>query len=82
MTKPGLHDTEVEQNLKDAGCRRADIERCMERLDRGEVREAVGILNGHRDELLERIHRDEKRIDCLDYLIYRLSSQDKTEVRK
>lgn len=30
------------------------------------------MLSGHRDALLDRIHRDERRIDCLDYLIYRI----------
>ena len=35
------------------------------------------ILARHRRTLLDALHADEKRIDCLDYLIYKIEKQNK-----
>lgn len=38
----------------------------------GDVPEQLKLLSGQRDNLLERIHQEEKQIDCLDYLVYQI----------
>ena len=38
---------------------------------RGQLR----LLSAHRQQLLKRLHREEKRIDCLDYLVHQLRKQ-------
>lgn len=62
----------VLQNLRDAGCDARTIERFMELLQAGKITEELGLLDAHRSALLRRVHADEKRIDCLDYLIYQI----------
>lgn len=63
---------ETIQNLKDAGCDRETAERFMALEGTGDTQEQLRLLSVHRKQLLDRIHREEKRIDCLDYLVYQI----------
>ena len=63
---------ETIQNLKDAGCDRETAERFMALEGAGDIQEQLRLLSVHRKQLLDRIHREEKRIDCLDYLVYQI----------
>lgn len=63
----------VIQNLRDAGCSQDTIECCMVSLDCGEKAELLKQLEHHRKSLLHKVHEEEKRIDCLDYLVYQIS---------
>lgn len=62
----------VEQNLRDAGCPRALVEEFFN-LPRQE--DQLELLSRHRKELLEKIHQNEQRIQCLDYLVYRMEKE-------
>ena len=63
----------VIQNLRDAGCSQDMIECCMTSLDCGKKTELLKQLEDHRENLLRKVHEEEKRIDCLDYLVYQIS---------
>ncbi len=63
----------VIQNLRDAGCSPDTIQCCMASLDCGEKTELLKRLENHRERLLHKVHEEEKRIDCLDYLVYQIS---------
>ena len=69
----------VIQNLRDAGCSQTTISRFMECLKNGAEKEELQILSRHRKTLLDRIHREERKIDCLDYLVYQIE-QHKTTI--
>ena len=60
------------QNLKDAGCDPSAIAQFFNHLYKGEADSLMRLLTGHREELLNQIHKDERRIDCLDYLIHQI----------
>lgn len=62
----------VIQNLKDAGCSEEMIRTFLDCLKKGMVREQLDLLAVQRKTLLDRIHREQKKIDCLDYLIYQI----------
>lgn len=62
----------VIQNLKDAGCDAKMVERFIELGEEGNTKEQLNLLSRHRRQLLDRVHREEKRIDCLDYLVYQM----------
>ncbi|MCD8158816.1 MAG: hypothetical protein LUD77_07965 [Clostridiales bacterium] len=62
----------IYQNLIDAGCNKETTEKCMSCIGEKKVPETLKILARHRDSLLGSLHREQKRIDCLDFLIYRL----------
>lgn len=62
----------VTQNLKDAGCSKEVIEKFMDYFDENQKEGELELLQCHRDKLLEKIHKEESRISCLDYLIYQI----------
>ena len=62
----------VIQNLKDAGCSTGIIKDFMASFDGGDVIEQITLLEGHRKQLLNKVHKEEKRISCLDYLVYQI----------
>ena len=41
--------------------------------------ELMRVLSRHRRTLLDTLHQSEKRIDCLDYLVYTLEKQNKSK---
>ncbi|MCI9274444.1 MAG: hypothetical protein HFE39_10920 [Clostridiales bacterium] len=65
------------QTLKDAGCDSETIEEFMADLQKG--KEACGLkrLAAHRKKLLDSLHREQKCIDCLDYLVYQMKKTNK-----
>lgn len=66
------------QNLKDAGCTDEMVEKFMTLQNSDDAEQQIRLLSGHRKHLLEKLHREEKRIDCLDYLIYHMQKKNKT----
>lgn len=62
----------VIQNLKDAGCSEGLIDQFQECCRQGKEKEGIRLLRKHRDTLLDAMHREQKRIDCLDYLLYQM----------
>ena len=69
----GLTDEQLLlRNLKDAGCDDLTIERYLKRKKEGREREQMRLLSLHRASLLDRLHVNQRMIDCLDYLIYQM----------
>lgn len=60
----------VIQNLKDAGCDESTIEIFMDDIKNGKVDDGLKLLATHRRSLLDALHKDQKKIDCLDYLVF------------
>ncbi len=72
----------LEQNLEDAGCSNEIVKQFMELEDRGEEEKQLLLLSDHRKSLLDQLHREEKRIDCLDYLVYRIQKKQQNGSEK
>lgn len=62
----------VIQNLKDAGCEDDFIERFIFTLESSQDKEVFLLLRGWRNSLLDEIHSNQHKLDCLDYLIRKL----------
>ena len=62
----------VVANLADAGCDNEQIEQFMDLLKSGRKEAGLSLLAKHRRFLLDCYHADQKKIDCLDYLVYRM----------
>ena len=45
-------------------------------LTEGRSQEGIALLAQHRREILDCCHREQKKIDCLDYLVYSLKSKN------
>lgn len=74
-TNGNLYAYTVLQNLKDAGCTDEMVKKFMALQDSEDEEQQIRLLSGHRKHLLEKLHKDEKRIDCLDYLIYQMQNK-------
>ena len=68
------------ENLEDAGCGPEVTERFLALERSGQYREQLRLLSGHRRKLLDRLHREERRIDCLDYLVYQLEKPPRRRI--
>lgn len=60
------------QNLVDAGCSETEQMQFLQLEREGRRPEQLRLLRAHRAALLERLHADQRQIDCLDYLIYQM----------
>lgn len=69
--------SQVIQNLKDADCDSQTIEQFMEDLQKGKEASGLKRLAEHRKKLLDSLHKEQKCIDCLDYLVYQIKKAKK-----
>lgn len=73
MVERTKREQAVVANLMDAGCGNELIDQFMDLLKAGRKEAGLSLLAGHRRFLLDCYHADQKRIDCLDYLIYQMN---------
>ena len=59
-------------NLKDAGCDDKTIAAFLQYRQTNDQAKQMDLLKKHRNSLLDKIHEDQKAIDCLDYLLYKI----------
>ncbi len=64
------------ENLVDIGLDEEMISRCMRLKKEGKNKELLGTLQNSRRDLLDDIHGKQKELDCLDYLLHRLSKNE------
>lgn len=65
-------EEDVIQNLKDAGCGQEIIGHFMKCMEQDDLNSQLRLMKEHRKCLLDRVHEEEKKIDCLDYLVYQM----------
>ena len=73
-------DASMLENLMDAGCDEGMIERYREiPADDGQSgMELIRLLTPYRKALLDALHEDQAKLDCLDYLLFKLrNAQEK-----
>lgn len=63
---------ELTRALRDAGCDDADAKEFLRLCTEGQTAKAKKILSRHRKKLLAGIHAEERKISCLDYLVYEM----------
>lgn len=75
---PEASDTQgiLFENLQDAGCGTELVQTCMELARERKQGELVRLLSRHKKALLNSMHGCQKSIDCLDYLLYRISKNE------
>jgi len=62
-------------NLKDAGCDETIIKNFLRLQKEGRRQEQYRLLSLYRVSLLEQLHVSQRRIDCLDYLLYAMKKE-------
>ncbi|MCD8047889.1 MAG: hypothetical protein LUD80_04955 [Clostridiales bacterium] len=64
------------QNLTDIGFGEEMISRCVSLRERGQSKELLRTLQSGRRDLLNHIHAEQKKLNWLDYLVYRLNREE------
>ena len=67
----------MRRNLADAGLPEATITEILSLLGEGRDIAVRRILAQHRTSLLNTVHENQTRIDCLDYLIYDMNDNNR-----
>lgn len=62
----------IRENLIDTGLSEECTEKCIRMLDKGDISSLEKLLEQHRSQLLESIHKYTSRLDCLDYFTYNM----------
>ncbi len=70
------NENAIVQNLIDAGCGQEFIAEFMETLRKNNISKDLKLLQAHRRLLVDNLHKEQKRIDCLDYLVYRMTKEN------
>ena len=65
------------QNMRDAGCSEDTIHRFLLCYQAGDIKGELKVLSNHRQALLDEVHKGQKEIDCLDYLVYQIEKESK-----
>ena len=74
----GEKDFSLIRNLKDAGCGPLLIEKILSLHESGNIREELRLLAAQRSGLLEKVHAAQKKVDCLDYLVFNMKQENTT----
>ena len=79
-TAEPMTDRALLDNLRDAGCDAETAKQFMELERAGALSKQLRLLSAHRRQLLDRLHQEERQIDCLDYLVYHLQKHSREEI--
>lgn len=77
MKLPMGNDEDILMNLQDAGCDDKIIKKYFQLQEMGRRTEQIRLLSLHRASLLDEIHEEQQKLDCLDYLIYAMKEAEK-----
>ncbi len=60
------------QNLQDAGLDIQTIHQCISLVDKKQEAQLLRLLAHQKRMLLDVVHKNQERIDCLDFLVYQI----------
>lgn len=66
----------LSQNLIDSGCKKTIIDKFFLFFEQGKMKDALRLLSLHRVKLIDNLCASQKKIDCLDYLIFKLKQEE------
>lgn len=64
------------QNLTDAGCDGKTAERCTELILAGKYEQALALIKPQKKRLLDEIRKNQKQVDSLDFLVYKIEKAE------
>lgn len=76
MIAERLNRSDIEQLLQEAGCSKDFTRQFLTTMDTQSIPEQLKLLRTQRARQLERLHREEKNLDQLDFLRYALEQQN------
>ncbi|MDE6764300.1 MAG: hypothetical protein K2J73_11580 [Oscillospiraceae bacterium] len=71
-----MNSEAIIQNLRDSGCGENTITEFVNDLNDKNFSHGLKLLKVHRNVLLDELHKEQKQIDCLDYLVYKMRKEN------
>lgn len=75
MSMDSEYEKSIIRNLRDSGCGEDTIKAFVENFRGEKLSEGLKLLEAHRRVLLNELHEEQKRLDCLDYLVYKIKKE-------
>ena len=72
-----MTEESIIQTLKDVGCEEGFIQNFMELKKSNQQNAALSLLKNWRNTLLDRLHKNQHQLDCLDYLLWQMERGEK-----
>ena len=69
------------QNLIDAGCNQDMSQQCIVLIKENKTTDLMRLLSCHRAALLDTVHENQKKIDCLDFLLFQINKGKKQRTK-
>ena len=66
----------IKRNLTDAGCSTSQIEQFINLVQEKKRPEQYRFLSCHKLELLKKLHENQRKVDCLDFMVYAMKKED------
>lgn len=74
-----IESERLEEYLDDIGCLIKEKAEILEYSENHDIQNIIRLLRRHRQSTLDTIHKEEKQISCLDYLVFQLEKEIKTQ---
>ena len=81
VNNKNMNNDDILQNLKDAGCDSKIADNIISLIKADEKAPALNMLAKHRRQLITSLKEYQKKIDCLDFLVFNLKQNNKSTPR-
>ena len=75
-----IESERLEEYLDDIGCPLKEKTEILEYAENRDIQNIIRLLRRHRKSTLDTIHKEEKQISCLDYLVFQLEKELNTQL--
>lgn len=76
MTGQETDPVAITQVLKEVECDEESIRKFLNLVEKHRIQESISLLNKQREALCNARHVAQKKIDCLDYLVYKMEQEN------
>lgn len=76
MDKKEKQEEMIIHNLHDAGCSPTIVDQYMEIYKTKNTFKQLSFLSEYRNTVLKRVHAEQLKLDCLDYMVFQLKKQE------
>ena len=76
------HENTVKNNLQDAGCRDKSVTLVDRLYQSGRLSDALHEMKMIRCDLIDELHRSQRKVDCLDYLIRKTEKEIRSNTER
>lgn len=82
MNENSQQEAMLIRNLHDSGCPQELVEQFMTQNNTNNTAAQIQLLTAHRRTILNRVHEEQAKLDCIDYLVFQLKKNSSATRRR